>query len=187
MSPLDLSRFTRREASPLHTPRLDLVPATQRLLRAELSGRDTLGAALGARLPAQWPPDLYEADDMARVLAALEAADAEPEWHLRYLVARDEPGDARLVGVAGFGGPPSADGTVLVGYSVVPEARGRGYATEATHALVAFAFTDERTQRVAAETFPELGASIRVLEKAGFVRVEGAETPGAIRFARERG
>ncbi|HEU4632294.1 MAG TPA: GNAT family protein [Gemmatimonadaceae bacterium] len=175
-----------RVVPPLRTARLDLVAATPTLLRAELSGADTLAAALGARLPAQWPPDLFEADDMARVLAALEAPDAEPGWQLRYLVERDAPGGACLVGVAGFGGPPSPEGTVLLGYSVVPEARGRGLATEATHALVAFAFTDPRTRRVAAETFPELAASIRVLEKAGFARADGAETPGAVRFVRER-
>jgi RimJ/RimL family protein N-acetyltransferase len=187
MSPLDLSRFTRREAPPLHSPRLDLVAATQSLLRAELSGRAALRTALGVRLPAHWPPDLYEADDMLRVLAALEASDAEPEWHLRYLVEREASRGPRLVGIAGFGGPPSADGTVLLGYSVVPEARGRGLATEAACALVAFAFTDPRTRCVAAETFAELEASIRVLEKAGFARVEGAETPGALRFEWRRG
>jgi RimJ/RimL family protein N-acetyltransferase len=33
---------------------------------------------------------------------------------------------------------------VEIGYAVVPEARGNGYATEAANALVAYAFEDPR-------------------------------------------
>ena len=41
----------------------------------------------------------------------------------------------RAVGVCGLGGPPES-GCVVIGYSVYPEAQGKGYATEAAGALV---------------------------------------------------
>jgi ribosome biogenesis GTPase len=74
----------------------------------------------------------------------------------------------------------------MLGYSLVPEAQGAGLATEAAAALVAFACGHPRVARVAAETFPSLLPSIRVLTRLGFERVPDAEEPGAIRFERHR-
>ena len=76
----------------------------------------------------------------------------------------------------------------MLGYAVARQFRGLGFATEATLGLVNFAFAQGNIERVAAETLPELTASIRVLEKAGFRRSGSAQThPGAIRFERDRG
>ena len=41
-----------------------------------------------------------------------------------------------LVGAGGYFGPPDADGTVEIGYSVLPEWQRHGYATQMTEALV---------------------------------------------------
>jgi [ribosomal protein S5]-alanine N-acetyltransferase len=103
---------------------------------------------------------------------------------MRYFLWR-EP--RRLVGVGGFFAPPH-NGMVMLGYTVAKPFRGRGLATEATLGMVAFAFAHRDMDRVAAETLPELAASIRVLEKAGFSLDGPAQThPGAIRFERSKG
>lgn len=47
---------------------------------------------------------------------------------------------------------------------------GRGYATEAVHAVVAFGFEQLQLHRIQATVMPENVASLRVLEKAGFSR-----------------
>ena len=52
-----------------------------------------------------------------------------------------------------------------------PSHRGRGYATEAARALVAFAFGAGSVRLVRAHTQPGNGASDRVLTKCGFARV----------------
>jgi RimJ/RimL family protein N-acetyltransferase len=98
------------------------------------------------------------------------------------------PGEAReLIGVAGYKGPPGDDGAVEVGYGILGEHRRRGYASEATAALVARAFDDPRVTRVIAETLPELAPSIGVLHKLGFTLEEGAGSePGVIRFTLPR-
>ncbi len=81
---------------------------------------------------------------------------------------------------------PNAEGTVEVGYSVVPEYRRRGYATEATRAMIKHAFADAAVRRVIAHALPELVSSIGVLEKSLFAYAGPGSEPGAIRFVLER-
>lgn len=168
----------------LNTPRLRLVGATPAMLRAEGDDHTRFGELLNARIPASWPPELY--DDGAR-LWTLNAVESTPEhagWWMYYVVL-DGP-EPELAGVAGYKGPPDDDGTVEVGYGVLTEHRRRGYATEATAALVERAFGHPHVTRVIAETMPELVPSIGVLEKLGFtLEGEGSE-PGVIRYTLPR-
>src|SRR5215204_4694476 len=73
-----------------------------------------------------------------------------------------------VIGTAGFKGPPDTLGVVEIAYGIVPSQEGRGFATEAAGALVAFAFASEHVQLVRAHTLPMSNASTRVLEKCGF-------------------
>ena len=73
-----------------------------------------------------------------------------------------------LVGTCGFKGPPAADGVVELAYGVDAPHQGKGYATEATDALVNFAFDSGRVRVVRAHTLPEANASTRVLTKCEF-------------------
>ncbi len=65
-----------------------------------------------------------------------------------------------------------AAGRLWIGFTLVPEARGRGFAGEAALLLVDYLFLHEQVERIQAETHPENRASQRVLEKAGF-QLEG--------------
>jgi len=51
------------------------------------------------------------------------------------------------------------NGLGQVGYTVLPDFQGNGYATEATRVVVSWAFSHPEVTRVAAETLPDLGAS----------------------------
>jgi len=57
-----------------------------------------------------------------------------------------------------------------LGYCFAETAWGHGYATEAVSALLTWAFDTLDLNRVQAETDTRNGASVRVLEKIGFVR-----------------
>jgi RimJ/RimL family protein N-acetyltransferase len=57
----------------------------------------------------------------------------------------------------------------MVGYSMLPEFRGQGYATRAVRLVSAWAF-EIGVKRLIAGTMPDNVASQRVLEKVGFVR-----------------
>jgi RimJ/RimL family protein N-acetyltransferase len=72
-----------------------------------------------------------------------------------------------VVGSCAYKSPPSSDGVVEIAYGVDLEQQGRGYATEAARALVAYAF-DRGVRIVRAHTLPAPNASTRVLTKCGF-------------------
>ncbi len=166
----------------IRTARLDLVPATPALVRADLAGPEALARALGAAVPADWPPELFDEPALRYTLEKLDEGPEAAGWWLYYVVRR---AGAVLVGVAGYKGPP-VDGAVEVGYSVVPTHRRQGYAAESTGALVAHAFARPDVARVLAETLSALAPSIGVLEKLGF-RLEGeGSEPGVIRYSLER-
>ncbi|MER3514457.1 MAG: hypothetical protein C4310_08775 [Chloroflexota bacterium] len=56
-----------------------------------------------------------------------------------------------LVGSGGFKGPPHA-GAVEIGYSVLPQYQGKGYATEMVAGLVRRALKHAEVDRIVAET-----------------------------------
>jgi len=158
----------------IRTPRLDLVVATERALRAELESRLALASALHAVVPAGWPPEFYDADAIEYSLGWLTKHPSEAQWGFYYFLEHSGADESRmLVGAGGFKGPPDADGLVEIGYSIVPERHRRGYATEAVRGLLTFAFADARVRTVIGQTLATLPASIGVLEKAGF-RFTGA-------------
>jgi RimJ/RimL family protein N-acetyltransferase len=93
-----------------------------------------------------------------------------------------------VVGNCMFKGPP-ADGVVEIAYGLAPEHWGKGYATEAAMALVAYAFAFDEIRVVRAHTLPQPNASTRVLAKSGFRHVGEVIDPedGLVwRFERRR-
>ncbi|WP_267640760.1 GNAT family N-acetyltransferase [Haloarchaeobius amylolyticus] len=61
-------------------------------------------------------------------------------------------------------------GRARLGYWVVPEHQGEGYATEMVDLVVEYAFDELRLHKVTADTLAANEASQRVLEKLGFDR-----------------
>ncbi|MEU9867549.1 GNAT family N-acetyltransferase [Actinomadura sp. NPDC048021] len=146
----------------LTTGRLVLRPWTSGEIAAVLSG-DRL---------AHWADDFPAEGD--RAIAGFVAGNpsALGEHGQRLIIERST---GLVVGAVGLFWPP-ADGAVEFGYGVVPSRRGRGYATEATRAIVAFALTAPGVDRVVATVEPSNPASVRVLEKAGLRLAGTGET-----------
>ena len=167
----------------LESRRLTLVAATVELIDADLKGGSALATALGADVPANWPPDLYDRPAMQYSQQQLRDP-AEQGWSFWYLLTRDS--NPQLVGLCGFKGRPDAAGRVEIGYSVVSQHRNSGVASEAAARLVAWAFTHRNVQEVIAETFPHLKSSIRVMEKNGLSLVGPGAEQGVIRYAVKR-
>lgn len=120
--------------------------------------------AILARIEAMSPADRSEVSPVW--LAQLRAAAPGDPW--THAFAMVERASGTVVGSCGYKGPPSPGGTVEIAYGVAPEHRGRGYATEAALALVAFAFSAAAVSKVLAHTQPSNDASARVLTKSGF-------------------
>ncbi|MBG0812916.1 GNAT family N-acetyltransferase [Planomonospora sp. ID82291] len=135
-------------------------------------------AVLDGARPPHWAPDFPAEGD--QVIADLLAE--HPTWLGEYGHRQITERDGGLVvGSIGLFWPPG-DGALEIGYGIVPSRRGRGYASEATRALTAFAFTAPGVHTVYANVELSNPASIRVLEKAGFQRSHTDTEQGTARL-----
>lgn len=156
----------------LRTPRLELVPITLGMVEAVLLGRRAEAEALaGARMPDRWPN--HELIERAFSLS-LESVRRDTRgrlWGARVMILGDGDGTRRVVGSVVFRDEPGDDGISEIAYGVEEGSQGRGYATEAVHASVAWALAHRNVDAVQAATFGWHRASVRVLEKVGMTRV----------------
>ena len=68
--------------------------------------------------------------------------------------------------------PLSETDEIEIGYHLVPESWGRGYATEAAAAMLDYGFKALKVPRIAAVVLPENTRSQRVLERLGLPYIE---------------
>ena len=99
------------------------------------------------------------------MLAACLAHPAQRQWYAAWFISLP---NGKRVGDLCFKGL-SEEGAVEIGYGLLPEFWGHGYATEAVCAVTRWAAKQPGVLRVEAETDPENTASQNVLKKAGFV------------------
>ena len=166
------------------TPRLELVAADPSIARAEAGYVQGWCAALDVDPPPAWPPPLHGPDTLDWFAAAVARDPDGVGWYAWYVLRRSP---RALAGHAGFKGRPDRHGSVEIGYSLLEPCQGLGYGTELVRALSGWAFDHAEVARVMADTFPELVASVRVLEKNGFTPSGRADRPGSIRFELRRG
>ena len=105
-------------------------------------------------------------------------------WYAMWMIALR---DGTHIGDLCFKGL-GTNGTTEIGYGILEEYQGQGYATEAVDAAVNRALQQPGVTRVEAETEPDNRASRRVLEKCGFLPTGtvGEEGPRFFRIAAER-
>lgn len=171
----------------LQTDRLTLVAATLAHLEAELISPFELGRLLQAEVPEGWPPGEYDRAATEFFRARLLENPAAEGWLAWYAIHRPTPDRPLVVvGSGGYFGPPGPEGTVEIGYSMIPEFRGMGFATELVQALLRRAFSTQGIAQVIAHTHPGNLGSITVLERCGFSLVGPGAEPGTVRYIRPR-
>lgn len=165
-----------------------LIAATAEHLRTELDSYTQLGEMLGAAVPSTWPPGLYDRDAMQFFLDKAYQGGAEAiGWYGWYAIRQPlENNSVLLVGSVGYFGPPNSDGVVEIGYSVIPEECGKGYATEMVRAIMDRAWQDKRVRLVVAEAHETNFASLKVLEHCGFVALGAGREAGYLRLGVQR-
>jgi len=154
------------------TERLDLIPLETAALDALLAGDvGRLESVTGVRFAeAAAPP--YMAEALPVVRDRLRAAPEERLWW-NWLIVRRETAEA--VGSVAFAGPPDAAGAVLIGYAMYPAFEGRGYATEAVRAMIAWAFGQSGVREVRALAPVWNTPALRVAENVGMRPVASDE------------
>ena len=154
----------------LDSDRLRLIPCTLDMVKA-LQGRSTdLEKLFGAAVPDDWPQQDVR-DALPFFIAALEDNPDTCRWLIWVVVLKAEQ---TVVGDVGFKGVPR-HGAVELGYSILPQYRCRGLASEAAGMLMEWAMKQDQVEKIIARCEVGNRASVRVLEKVGMStsRMEG--------------
>jgi RimJ/RimL family protein N-acetyltransferase len=159
----------------LETAHLRLAPWSPEHLLAMIDGAERFEADAGVRL-ADGLREMFVSGEVSPAwITHLRSAPGPDPWTLGFAVVHRD--DDRAIGSVAFKGAPDEDGAVEIAYGIAPSYEGRGYATEAAKALVAFALERVDVTVIRAHTKPENGASGRVLAKCGFQQVGEVTDP----------
>jgi ribosomal-protein-alanine N-acetyltransferase len=155
----------------IRTERLELVPCDVEHLQAALYDREHLANLLQVAVPQNWPvfPESLK--------AAYQTLKVDPQlqgWLTYFFVST--PAKV-LIGTGGYKGRANPMGYVEIGYSIIPDFRNRGLATEAARGLVEDALLEQTVKVVCAHTLAGRHASARVLEKLGMRRTRLIDDP----------
>jgi RimJ/RimL family protein N-acetyltransferase len=159
---------------PIRSERLDLISLDAAILTAFTSDQPSNAASLlGAQLEPGWP-DEHDLRFLRMRLHQVLSTPAIEEWSVRAVVLR-EP-QPWMIGHVGFHGPPGVNGrgqgdAVEVGYTIFPDYRGAGYATEAVGALLDWAHGQRRIGHFIASIAPGNAPSIAVVRNLGFSHI----------------
>ena len=149
---------------PLETERLLLRPFGE-------GDFDALYAMQSDVESARWLYNEPRTPEQTRSLLAVKIAGAEltkeGDWLSAAVIAR---ATGEHVGDVSLNWASEEHRTGEIGFIFHPAHQGRGYATEAAHRVLAFAFEDLRLHRVIGRLEPRNTASARVLEKLGMRR-----------------
>jgi RimJ/RimL family protein N-acetyltransferase len=126
----------------------------------------SVGADLRATLAAAWL-------DEVRWLAAMRARQLrlhpdDAPWLLRPILLRAADSSLATIGYLNFHSRPDERGMVEVGYTLLPEARGNGYAIEAVGAAFDWATRVHGIHRFRAAVAPDNERSLNLIAKLGF-------------------
>jgi [ribosomal protein S5]-alanine N-acetyltransferase len=126
----------------------------------------TVGAELEAIVPVPWL-------DEVRWLAGVRARQVrlrpdDAPWLLRAILLRTPDRPLQAIGYLNFHAGPDETGMVEVGYTLLPAARGHGYAIEAVRAAFEWATQVHGVRRFRASVAPDNERSLNLIGKLGF-------------------
>ncbi len=147
----------------LKSDMLRVICADEQILKSVIIGDEEISRLLQIKVNPGWT--VYGTQVFKYVLDKLKEDATHPQWWAYLIVLASE---SALVGNCGYKGRPDENGGVEIGYSVSPNYRNRGIATEAARLLVENAFSYREVNFVQAHTLAEENASTRVLSKCGF-------------------
>jgi ribosomal-protein-alanine N-acetyltransferase len=148
----------------LTTSRLVLVPAGIELLQAVVDHDYALaGAVQQLTIPPTWPGNRDAVEGMPIHLGALRTDPSEIPWRIRLVLLKP----SRIaIGSINLKGPPRG-GSVEIGWGILPAMRRKGFAVEATAAVIHWLQDQPAIHRITATIDDANTPSIRVAERLG--------------------
>jgi RimJ/RimL family protein N-acetyltransferase len=118
----------------------------------------------------RYNPEVEDVERAVRELVGWFVQQQDEQPRRKFQLALIDRTDGRLIGNCGIRVNDHELREANIGYELNPDAWGRGYATEAARAILAFGFDRLKLHRVWAECVADNAGSIRVLEKLGMRR-----------------
>jgi RimJ/RimL family protein N-acetyltransferase len=150
----------------LETPRLTIIALTVQQMRWQRDDFARLEQALGLAASGQQLEDELR-PIVSRAISNMRRRPYHVHWHCQWAAVLKE--ESRIIGSLAFKGPPDRDNAVEIGYGFDPFYHNRGLATDAVAEMVRWALAEDGVDAVIAETANRNVASMRVLQKVGFV------------------
>lgn len=120
-----------------------------------------------------------EYDIGSHISGYLEDLKADPSlygWGVWLAIVKNSN---KIIGDLGFKGKPDTRNTVEIGYSITGSEQNKGYATEALKGIIAWAFNDDRVDKITAECQTDNIPSIKVLKK---LNMENIRSENGMRY-----
>lgn len=153
----------------IESERLDLPLLSLSQLDLLAAGdRETVAAEIGASLSPEWLESVGGL--AARRARQIRERPADAPWLLRPILLRDAGEPRPTIGFLNFHGAPDEGGMVEIGYTLLPEARGQGYAIEAVRAAFDWATRVHGIGHFRASVSPDNERSLNLIGKLGFVQ-----------------
>lgn len=147
----------------LQTERLQLIPFTKQicknLMNNDFSDLYNMGLIKGK----SWP-DNDVLETLPKILTNLSLVEA-PTGFESWMIIKNETFE--IIGDLGFKGFNYEKG-IDIGYGIIQEERGKGYAEEAAKALIKWAFTQDIVTEITASCLIDNTSSIKLLKKLNF-------------------
>jgi ribosomal-protein-alanine N-acetyltransferase len=151
----------------IRSQRLDLpLLSLDQLDRLAAGEGASVGIDLHAILPIPWLDEVRWLAGMRAQQLRLRPDDAP--WLLRAILLRTPDGPLQAIGYLNFHAGPDETGMVEVGYTLLPAARGHGYAIEAVRAAFEWATQVHGVRRFRASVAPDNERSLNLIGKLGF-------------------
>ena len=150
----------------IRSDRLELVPLRPAVIETLLAeGSGPASTLAGYDMPDHWP-----GADESFLKLRLQQLRNDPRWQQWLVRAVLLSEERRMVGHVGFHDPPRDGLKLEIGYTIFPEFRRRGYASEAAKALMSWAAASHGIQRFVASVSPGNDPSLSVVRRLGFVQ-----------------
>jgi len=163
----------------IHSPRLELIAMSPAFLDSSIKGDlESASRLIGLIVP----PDWLEAKWLMEMrLTKMHENPALEPWLLRAVGLRET---RTMIGFIGFHTLPGAGyldayapGSAEFGYTVFPNYRKMGYASEAAEALMEWATREHNVRRFVVSISPANEPSLRLARKFGFRKVGTVTDP----------
>jgi len=157
----------RNPIDKLVTDRLLLIPYTIKICQSILNDDFTDLYDAGLKKGKGWP-DHDVLETLPKIVVNLAAVE-NPTGFESWMIIKNNTKE--IIGDAGFKGFNPIDNSIDIGYGIIQEERKKGYAEEASKALIEWAFSTGIVKEISAKCATDNLGSIHLLKKMGFSQV----------------